>query len=181
MAAFLRQLHAFDRDEPYSPEAIANTYREFTTALVERNQDRPIFVAQDIIGEPDDLFAPTFHPVPAGIAYRLVKSDSAAAALAPVQLPKLRWNDKQYRRRNYYTDNARLQEAAPLVAYAQLLADRHAYRESLQWLMLAMKFTPDLSAQLDHLPARDRDFAETTNAQFERLQEFRTKLESLQR
>jgi hypothetical protein len=174
--AFLQQLKAFDRGDSYSGEAISAAYSAFTTALVECNQDRPIFMAQDLVGDRDELFAPAFHAVPAGIAYRLVRRDT----LIESQVPQISWNDVQYRKRSYYTDNARLLQAMPLAAYAEALAARHDYTHSSQWLELALKFTPDLQATLSHLPVRDREFGEETNTQFERLQQFRNQLRSMQ-
>ncbi|MDP4243523.1 MAG: DUF2723 domain-containing protein, partial [Bacteroidota bacterium] len=42
--AFLRYLWAFDRGEAFDQAGIAPAYEQFTSALVERNSERPIFV-----------------------------------------------------------------------------------------------------------------------------------------
>src|ERR1035437_1362855 len=107
--AFLKLLWAFDKGDPFDENAIAPAYERFTTALVERNLDRPIFVTQEMIDEKDDLFAPKLRTNPAGIAYRLLPSDS----VFNVPAPKLVWRDKGYRLRDYYTDDSRLLQAIP--------------------------------------------------------------------
>jgi hypothetical protein len=173
--AFLKQLKAFDRGDNFSPEALSNEYRALTTALVERNADRPIFVAQDFLGDHDDLFAPAFHPAPAGIAYRLVRNDTSIES----PLPALAWNDANYRKRNYYTDNARLLQAAPLATYADRLRQQQQYARARQWVDLALKFIPDMNADLTKLSARDREFAENVNMEFGRLLQFRDQLRSM--
>lgn len=173
--AFLKQLRAFDRGDAYSAEAISMAYRNFTTAIVERNADRPIYVAQDAVADRDELFAPDYHAVPAGIAYRLVRSDTAFAA----SLPRLSWNDADYRKRDYYTDNARLLQAVPLAAYAEDRAAKHDVVGARAWIDLALRFAPDRNARLDKLPTRDREFAEQVDLQFDRMAQLRDRLRSM--
>ncbi|HEX5316152.1 MAG TPA: hypothetical protein VFX22_05820, partial [Candidatus Kapabacteria bacterium] len=140
--------------------------------LVERNMDRPIFVTQEMVEQPDELFAPKMKPVPAGIAYRLVPRDT----MFDVAPPKLIWNDKHYRLRDYYTDELRTLQAMPLASYGQLEVQRGNYPVAKQFFDAALTFTPDLSAKLDDLSERDRGVAETTNEQFERIHRARASL-----
>jgi hypothetical protein len=173
--AFLKQLRAFDRGDQYSGETISMAYRNFTTAIVERNSDRPIFIAQDAAADRDELFAPDYHPVPAGVAYRLVRKDTAFSA----PLPQLSWNDGKYRKRDYYSDNARLLQAVPLAAYAEERATQHDLVGAGAWIDLALRFAPDRNAKLESLPQRDREFAEQTNQQFERMAQLRDRVRSM--
>ncbi|HZK77238.1 MAG TPA: hypothetical protein VFD13_10045, partial [Candidatus Kapabacteria bacterium] len=170
--AFLQYLNAFVAGEPFDEAAIAPAYERFTSALVERNMDRPIFVTQEMVEQPDELFAPKMKPVPAGIAYRLVPRDTMFDA-AP---PKLIWNDKHYRLRDYYTDELRTLHAMPLASYGQLEMQRGNYPAAKQFFDAALTFTPDLGANLDNLSERDRGIAETTNEQFERIEKIRASL-----
>lgn len=170
--AFLQYLNAFVEDKPFDQAAIAPAYQQFTSALVERNMDRPIFVTQEMVEQPDELFAPKMKPVPAGIAYRLVPRDT----MFDVAPPKLIWNDKHYRLRDYYTDELRTLQAMPLASYGQLEVQRGNYPVAKQFFDAALTFTPDLSAKLDDLSERDRGVAETTNEQFERIHRARASL-----
>jgi len=170
--AFLQYLNAFVADKPFDQAAIAPAYERFTSALVERNLDRPIFETQEMVEQPDELFAPTIKPVPAGIAYRLVPKDTTFDA-AP---PQLIWKDKRYRLRDYYTDELRTLQAMPLASYGQLESQRGNKDIAKQFFDAALTFTPDLNASLDNLSERDRGIAESTNEQFERIRQARTSL-----
>ena len=170
--AFLQYLNAFVADKPFDQAAIAPAYQQFTSALVECNMDRPIFVTQEMVEQPDELFAPKMKAVPAGIAYRLVPRDTMFDA----QPPKLIWNDKGYRQRDYYTDELRTLQAMPLASYGQLEMQHGNKILARQFFDAALTFTPDLSANLDNLSERDRGIAESTNEQFGRIRNMRASL-----
>ncbi len=170
--AFLKLLWAFDKGDPYDGNAIAPAYESFTSALVERNLDRPIFVTQEMMDEKDDLFAPKMKPIPAGIAYRLFQHDTTLDAATP----KIVWRDKGYRLRDYYTDDSRLLQALPLATYA---AERLRLGDTVaakRFFDDALLFTPDLAAKLDGLSDRDREIAEAANEKFEQFQTLRNQL-----
>jgi hypothetical protein len=166
MAVFLNYLWAFDRGDAVNGDAIAKAYQQFTEALIERNQDRAIFITQEMVDERDDLFAPGMKIVPAGIAYRLLPRDSIIQS----PMPKLLWRDAHYRKRDYYTDDSRLLQATPLAVYAarQLQLGNKALGK--QFLNAALTFMPDLSANLDQLSERDRSIADATNERFTQIQ-----------
>jgi hypothetical protein len=166
MDVFLNYLWAFDRGDAVNGDAIAKAYQQFTEALVERNQDRPIFITQEMLDERDDLFAPELKIVPAGIAYRLLPRDSVIQS--PV--PKLLWRDTHYHKRDYYTDDSRLLQAAPLAVYAARQLQQGNTALAKQFLKAALTFTPDLSANLDGLNDRDRSIAEAANERFIQIQ-----------
>ncbi len=170
--AFLRYLNAFVKGEPFDQAAIAPAYERFTSALVERNLDRPIFVTQEMVEQPDELFAPKMKAVPAGIAYRLVPRDTIFEA----QPPKLIWTDTHYRLRDYYTDELRTLQAMPLATYGQLEMRLGNKNLATQFFNAALTFTPDLDANLDNLSERDRGVAESTNEQFARIEQARASL-----
>ncbi len=170
--AFLKYLKAFVRGDQFNQEAIGPAYQRFTSALVERNLDRPIFITQEMVDQRDDLFAPGMKTVPAGIAYRLVPKDTTFN----VPPPQLTWRDAHYRDRNYYTDELRTLEALPMATYAReelRLGNRELAK---QYFDAALTFTPNLYANLDHLSERDRGIAETTNELFGQIKELRASL-----
>lgn len=169
---FMPNLIAFDRDDNFSPEAIARTYRAFTEALVRNNMSRPIFITSEVLQGRDDLFAPTFKAVPAGIAFRLTDRDT----LFDIPLPSIQWNDKNYRKRSYYTDNARLLQALPLAASAQILMQQGKIVEAQKFLNLAIGFKPDMTVNLETLKERDREFAMTVNTKFAEFEQMRLSL-----
>jgi len=170
--AFLQYLNAFVAGKPFDQAAIAPAYERFTSALVERNLDRPIYETQEMVEQPDELFAPKMKAVPAGIAYRLVPRDT----LFDVAPPKLIWNDKHYRLRDYYTDELRTLEALPLASYGQLQMRLGKKDLAKRFFDAALTFTPDLGANLDNLSERDRGIAESANEQFERIRNARASL-----
>jgi hypothetical protein len=170
--AFLLNLWKFDRGEKFDEAAIAPAYQQFTEALVERNLDRPIYITQEMLDAPDDLFAPKMRPVPAGLAYRLVPNDTVIDA----SIPKLQWRDKQYRKRNYYTDDSRTLQAMPLVNFAQLKLKQGDKESAKRFLDAALLFTPDLEAKLDDLNERDRGIAESANERFTQIRALRASL-----
>ena len=172
LSAFMAHLIRFDLDADYGGEAIAQTYREFTEALVSRNMDRPIFLSPEVIIQRDPLFAPSFKPYASGLAYRLLPRDSTF----DVPLPELQWNDKNYRERSYYTDNSRWFQALPLADRAQSLVKLGRSDEAKKFLDLALRLEPDMNANIENLHGRDRDAAEHTNEQFGRLEAFRKSL-----
>jgi len=172
MDAFLKYLWAFDRGEKFNEEAIAPAYEKFTTALVERNLDRPIFVTQEMVDERDDLFAPKMKIIPSGVAYRLALKDT----LFDVAPPKLNWRDKSFRRHDYYTDDSRLLQAIPLASYAEQRLHRGDNQSAKQFLDAALIFTPDLNANIDDLGDRDRSIAIAAVEKFQQFQALRKQL-----
>ncbi len=170
--AFLKLLWAFDKGAPFDGSAIAPAYEQFTSALVERNLDRPIFVTQEMMDEKDDLFAPRMKTIPAGIAYRLFTHDTSFDATQP----KLAWRDKGYRLRDYYTDDSRLLQALPLATYG---AQRLRMGDTLgakRFFDYALLFTPDLAAPLDGMNDRDREIADAANEKFTQIRALRNQL-----
>ncbi len=172
LSAFMVHLVEFDRGEDYGGESIARTYTAFTEAFVSRNLERPIFLSPEVIVQRDPLFAPSFKPMAAGLAYRILPHDS----LLDVPLPELQWNDKNYRARSYYTDNSRWFQAMPLADRAQNLVKMGRLGEAKKFLDLAMKLEPDMNADIEKLHGRDHDAAIHINEQFGRLEEFRRSL-----
>ena len=170
--AFLPLLKAFDEGRSYDETAIGPAYKNFTSALVEKNLDRPIFITQEIADQKDDLFAPSMKYIPAGFAYRLLPNDSLLGA-AP---PKESWNDKHYRLRNYYTDDSRILQAMPLVSYAITRLRNGDTASAKQFLEDALLFTPDLSANIENLNDRDREIAEAANEKFTQIKAMRAQL-----
>ncbi|MFI5264480.1 MAG: hypothetical protein ACHQM6_08195 [Candidatus Kapaibacterium sp.] len=172
LSAFMPHLIRFDRGETYDGQAIAQTYTAFTDALVARNLDRPIFLSPEVVEQRDQLFAPSFKPYAAGLAYRFLPHDSAF----DVPVPRVQWNDAQYRERDYYTDNARWLQAFPLADRAQYLAKNGRSDEAKKFLDLALRFEPDMTVNTETLHGRDREAAEHINDQFTRIEGFRKSL-----
>jgi hypothetical protein len=170
--AFLHLLQKFDSGEPVDQNALAPAYETFTSALVERNLDRPIFVTQEMVDQKDDLFAPKMKIIPAGIAYRMFPRDT----LFDAAQPKLIWRDKGYRLRDYYTDDARLLQAMPIASYAVLRLRLGDTTTTKTFFDYALLFTPDLSAKLDGLNDRDREIADAANEKFTQIQTLRNQL-----
>ncbi|HEY3874339.1 MAG TPA: hypothetical protein VGM92_02600, partial [Candidatus Kapabacteria bacterium] len=170
--AFLPLLKAFDEGRPFDQEAIAPAYKNFTTALVEKNLDRPIFITQEMVDQRDDLFAPSMKIVPAGIAYRLLPNDSVLGAAKPNET----WNDKHYRHRDYYTDDARLLQAMPLASYALTRLKNRDTATAKEFLDLALRFTPDLSVNVENFGERDREIGEAANEKFTQIKALRDQL-----
>ncbi len=170
--AFMPNLIAFDRGDNFSGQAIGETYKAFTEALVRNNQSRPIFITSELLQERDGLFAPSFKPIPAGFAFRLSERDT----LFSIPIPTIEWNDKNYRERNYYTDNARLLQALPLAASAEVLQRQGKLEEAKKMLDVALRFKPDMAIDLETLKERDRNFAIMVNEKFARFQEMGDKL-----
>src|SRR5688572_7743131 len=148
------------------------TYRYFTEALIRNNQDIPIYITTESVSERDELFAPSFKAVPAGVAFRLVERDT----LFDASLPKLQWRDENYKKRNYYTDNARLLQALPLAATAQSYFARGDKTTAIKFIDQALRFKPDMSVDLESLKGRDKDFALTVNDRFTQLENGRAQL-----
>ncbi len=167
--AFMVHLNRFDRGEPFDGQAISETYRTFTEALVRKNLDRPILISKEVLAERDPLFAPSFKPVPAGLEFRLLEHDS----VFDIPLPTIQWNDSKYRERNYYTDGSRTLQAGSLAARADYIARLGKDEEAKKWLDLALKFMPDMTVDLDKLQPRDREYGYSTNDQFARIQKAR--------
>jgi len=162
----------FDRGDPYDGQAIAQTYTAFTEALVSRNPDRPIFLSPEVVEQRDQLFAPGFKTFASGLAYRFLSRDSTF----DVPLPQVEWNDKNYRERNYYTDNARWLQALPLADRAQYLIKNGRAEEAKKFLDVALLFEPDRKVNLETLHGRDRDAADHVNERFARIEELRKSL-----
>ncbi len=169
LSAFMPYLVRFDKGEPYDGQAIAQTYTAFTEALVSRNQDRPIFLSPEVVEQRDQLFAPSFKPFASGLAYRFLSHDSSFDA----PLPQVQWNDKNYRQRDYYTDNARWLQAFPLADRAQFLLKQGQSDQAKKFLDLALSFEPDMTVDIETLHGRDKEAAENTNNRFAKLEEFR--------
>ena len=169
---FLKYLWAFDRGDAVNGDAIAEAYQHFTEALVERNQDRPIFITQEMVDERDDLFAPGMKVIPAGIAYRLLPKDS----LIQSPPPRLQWRDAHYRKRNYYTDDSRLLQAIPLANYAERELQQGNIEAARKFFDDALLFKPDMSENLESFSDRDRSIAEASNEKFTQIEALRNKL-----
>lgn len=172
MDAFLVQLRAFDRDEPFDQVAIGDRYKEFTEALVARNLDRPIYAAPEVMQQRDGLFAPSFKMIPAGIALRMWPRDT----IFDVPMAKIQWRDEHYRERSYYTDNTRLLQAMAFAMTGQVYAGAGKIADARSWTDLALRLRPDMNADPTRLQPRDRDFAYTTNEQFEKIEKLRAAL-----
>jgi hypothetical protein len=173
LSAFMPHLIHFDHDPSYGGEAIAQTYKAFTEALVSRNLDRPIFLSPEVVLGRDPLFAPGFKPYSAGLAFRFLPHDSAFE----VPLPILQWHDQHYRVRSYYTDNARWLQAFPLFDRSQYLVRQGRIDEAKKFLDLALTFEPDMAADIEKLHGRDRDAAVATNDHFAQIEELRKSLQ----
>ena len=172
LSEFMPHLVRFDNGDPYDGQAIAQTYSAFTEALVSRNRDRPIFLSPEVVEQRDQLFAPSFKPFAAGFAYRFLAHDSAFN----VPLPQVQWNDKNYRQRDYYTDNTRWLQALPLADRAQYLVKNGYADEAKKFLDLALTFEPDMAVNTETLHGRDRDAADHVNERFTRIEELRKSL-----
>jgi hypothetical protein len=170
--AFMPNLIAFDKGDNYDGTAITASYRNFTEALIRNNQDRPIYITSESVSERDELFAPSFKAIPAGVAFRLVERDT----LFDVPFPKINWRDENYKKRNYYTDNARLLQALPLAATAQSYLDRGDKVMALKFIDAALRFKPDMSVEVESLKGRDKDFALSVNDRFTQLESGRASL-----
>ena len=170
--AFLQLLKKFDSGEPVDQSALAPAYENFTSAIVERNLDRPIFMTQEMMDQKDDLFAPTMKAIPAGIAYRLYPRDTLFEVIAP----KIVWRDKGYRLRDYYTDDSRLLQALPIAMYAAQRLHLGDTVNAKRFLDDALLFTPDLAAKLDGMNDRDREIADAANEKFTQIQALRNQL-----
>lgn len=170
--AFMPHLERFDRGESYDGAAISATYSAFTEALVRNNSARPIYITSESVADRDQLFAPSFTGVPAGMAFRLVERDTMFAP----PFPKLVWRDEHYTKRNYYADNARLLQAAPLAATASAFAQQGRMSEAKRYLDLALSFAPDPNVNIEKLRQRDRDFARNTDTRFAELAAMRQQM-----
>jgi hypothetical protein len=170
--AFMPHLVRFDAGEAFDAAAISRAYSAFTDALIRNNSHRPIYVSGEVFAERDQLFAPSFNGVPAGLAYRFVERDTA---IAP-PLPKLVWHADEYRKRNYYTDNARLLQAAPLAATAASLIKQGKAQEAKAYLDQAMQFVPDPAVDITKLRKRDHEFALMVDSRFAEIETMRRSL-----
>ena len=124
-----------------------------------------------MVDDRDPLFAPEVKVVPAGIAYRLLHTDSVFHSPAP----RLTWDDVRYKRRTYYTDQCRMLQVAPLISSAIRLRQSDPDL-SLQYLNEVLKLRPDAAADLSKLSSRDRDMAESTNERFAQIEQLRNDL-----
>ena len=172
LSVFMPYLVRFDRGETYNGEGIAETYKAFTEALVAKNLDRPIFLSPEVVEQRDPLFAPSFKPFSAGLAFRLLRQDSSL----DVPLPKIEWHDKNYKDRSYYTDDARWLQAFPLAERAKVLAKKGRMAEAKQFLDLALTLSPDMTVNTETLRGRDRETADRINESFGRIEQFRKSL-----
>jgi hypothetical protein len=170
--AFMPHLVRFDRGEPIDAAAISTTYRAFTEALVRNNSSRPIFVTSDMLSERDELFAPSFRGIPAGLAFRFVDRDTVFST----EIPKIVWHDETYTKRNYYTDNARLLQATALASTGSSLAQQGQLPQAKAFLDLAAQFAPDPKVDITKLNQRDREFAQMVDTRFAELETMRRQL-----
>ncbi len=170
--AFMPHLERFDRGESFDGAAISTAYSAFTDALVRNNSARPMYATSETLAQRDELFAPSFRGVAAGLAYRFVASD---IPLAP-HMPKLAWRDDAYSKRNYYTDNARLLQAMPLATTASLLAQQGRAAEAKTFIELAASFAPDPNFNISSLRQRDLEFAQMVNTRFAEIENLRGQL-----
>ncbi len=168
-ANFMQYLRPFDLGEPFNDQAIGPAYKALTDALVRKNLDHPVFVTPEIVQERDELFAPSVKVIPGGIQLRMVSADT----LLSVPVPKLDWRDAHYKKRNYYTDNARLFQAVPLASYAQVLLQRGDRAGAKQFIDLAMRFEPDMTVKTEEMNEKDRTMTENTNQRFEAIKQLR--------
>jgi len=169
--AFLYHLKRFDAGLPFDGAAISATYRSFTDSLVSKNLDRPIFISSELINDDAD-FAPSFKRVPAGQFIALQRTED----IPNVEVPKLIWRDKEYRTRNYYTDNARLLQVKPLMAYARAMMVQQQFAKAKQFVDATMIFQPDLSVDISSLPEKDQAIAVDLNETFVQLQQLQQAL-----
>jgi hypothetical protein len=87
-------------------------------------------------------------------------------------IPQLQWRTKTYQKRNYYTDNARLLHALPLVSTAQYLLSRGRTDEAKKFASLALSFKPESNTDDNGLSERDRTFIRSTDDKFSQIQAF---------
>ncbi len=172
LAPFIVDLVKFDRGMPFDTAAISQNYRTFTEAFVTKNSDRPIYVSPEVLIQRDPLFAPTYKPFAAGLAYRFLERDSAFE----VPLPIIQWHDSHYRGHSYYTDNSRWYQALPLAERARDLVKRGQNDEAKKFIDLALRFEPDMTANIETLQGRDLDAANHTIDHFIKMEEFRKSL-----
>jgi hypothetical protein len=172
---FLSHLVKFDRGEPFNEQAIGPAYQRLTTALVEKNSDRPIFMTAEMAEERDELFAPGVPLGPGGVAF-------AMGNTAPVMtLPKLTHRTRDHNKRGYYHDNARRLQAMPLALTASKLRTDGNIELARQYLELALSLKPAQQTSYDHLPIKEQDFANTTDAFFQQLEQMRAQLDTATR
>ncbi len=177
-SAFMQKLNEFDAGGKFDTVGIGVTYTNFINALVTRNLDRPMFVTSEVLGDREDPFVPQLKRVADGIAWRLMPHDSDLVT----PFPTIVWNDAQYRRRNYYTDNARWLQAAGLQATALRLAQSGHKSEAMQFIDLAIKFEPDHSPNAtEDLSPRDLEFAQVTDTRFAQIEQTKMQIEQTSR
>jgi hypothetical protein len=170
--AFLEHLVKFDRGEPFNEQAIGPAYLAFSNALIERNQDRPIFITSEMLDERDELFAPGMKPNPRGVSMGLNNVPQVTS------VPTLINHAKGYNKRGYYPDNTRRLQAMPLALTAARLSTEGNIELSKQYYDLAIALKPAPRSSYDDLLQKERDFAQGTDAFFQQLEQMRAQLNS---
>ncbi|HET6511975.1 MAG TPA: DUF2723 domain-containing protein [Candidatus Kapabacteria bacterium] len=170
--AFLQHLVKFDRGEPFNEAAIAPAYQSLTTALIEKNPDRPILMTGEMAEERDELFAPGYKPSAGGIALAL------ANAHAIVSAPKVKHQSTEYDKRGYYSDNTRRLQALPLSLTASHLTSTGNIQLAREYYDLALSLKPLARDNYDDLLLKEQDFARTTDAFFAQVEQMRAQLNS---
>ena len=170
--AFLQHLVKFDRGEPFNEAAIAPAYQSLTTALIEKNPDRPILMTGEMAEERDELFAPGYKPSAGGIALAL------ANAHAIVSAPKIKHQSTEYDKRGYYPDNTRRLQALPLSLTASHLVSTGNIQLAREYYDLALSLKPLARDNYDDLLLKEQDFARTTDAFFAQVEQMRAQLNS---
>lgn len=167
---FLTYLVPFDKGEPFDETAIAPAYQAFTTALIEKNRDRPLFMTTEMLEERDELFAPGIAPQPAGVAL-------AINGVSPTTTPKIVWRTSpEFERRGYYPDNTRMQQALPLAMTAEQLAREGNVALALQYCDLALRMKPAPIEDPFVVPEKERDMALNVDTRFAAIQDLRNNL-----
>lgn len=172
---FLTHLVKFDRGEPFDQQAIGPAYQRLTTALIEKNSDRPIFMTAEMAEERDELFAPGVPLGPGGIALTMGKTSPVT------MLPKLENRTRDRTKRSYYHDNARRLQAMPLVLTASKLRTEGNTELARQYLDLALSLKPVMQTSYEHLSIKEQEFANTTDAFFQQVEQMRAQLNTTTR
>lgn len=168
--AFMQHLVKFDRGERFDEQAIGPAYLAFTNALIERNQDRPIFITSEMIDERDELFAPNMRPVPRGVSMAMDDVPQVTTS------PKLQSRSGSYDKRGYYPDNTRRLQAMPLALTASRLSTEGNITLAKEYYDLALSLQPKARSSYEDLPMKERDFAQGTDAFFQQLEQMRAQL-----
>lgn len=168
---FLRHLVPFDRGDPFDQTAIGPAYQRFTTALIEKNAHRPIYLTSEMLEERDELFAPGMRPVAAGVAFTLNDQSIPPA-------PKLirRGN---YEKRGYYADNTLSFQAMPLAMTGERLAKEGKRTEALAYLDAALSLKPVPMEDPYDVDPKEREHVMNTDSKFAAMEELRNRIKAM--